>query len=110
MKPNWTVTPEKINEALRRIIETANPVQVYLFGSAARNPSSARDADFLIVLGRGRTDRKDVVKKLYPAMRGLFLSVDMIVVTEDVLDRYRDVCGYIYREALREGEIVYETA
>lgn len=32
-QPLWAVTPEKIAEAVRRIVEAAHPVRVILFGS-----------------------------------------------------------------------------
>ncbi|MBU4200219.1 MAG: nucleotidyltransferase domain-containing protein [Verrucomicrobia bacterium] len=45
----WAVTPEKIAEAMRRIVEAVHPVRVILFGSQARG-NAGRDSDLDIMI------------------------------------------------------------
>ena len=48
-EPLWAVTPDKIEEAVRRIAEAANPLKVILFGSRARGSASPEsDLDLLV--------------------------------------------------------------
>jgi len=49
MSVAWAVTPEKIDAAVKRIVEVARPRKVILFGSAVRR-EAGRDSD-LDVLG-----------------------------------------------------------
>jgi hypothetical protein len=42
-KPDWAITPDKI-DAVRRIVETAHPQKVILFGSVLELGLSCRSA------------------------------------------------------------------
>lgn len=49
-EPLWAVTPDKIEEVVRRIAEAAKPLKVILFGSRARGAASAEsDLDLLVI-------------------------------------------------------------
>ncbi len=43
-EPLWAVTPEKIDEAVRRIVGQAKPLRIIVFGSHARGDATA-DSD-----------------------------------------------------------------
>jgi len=47
-QPLWTATPEKIAEAVRRIVAAVSPVRIILFGSQARG-EGGRDSDVDLV-------------------------------------------------------------
>jgi hypothetical protein len=44
------------------------------------------------------------------ALAGIGVPKDIILVTPDEVERYRDVVGTIIYPALREGRILYECA
>ncbi len=49
---SWGVTPEKVEAAVRKIIEVARPAKVILFGSYVRDKTDINsDVDFLVVTG-----------------------------------------------------------
>src|SRR5438128_28790 len=47
---SWLVTPEKLNEAVKRIVEAAHPRKIILFGSQARGTATEdSDADLMVI-------------------------------------------------------------
>jgi len=58
----WAVTPERIQEAMRRIVQTAHPRAVLLFGSHARGDAKPHsDIDLGERLLRGGAGWEDAV-------------------------------------------------
>lgn len=109
-EPSWLVTPEKIDEAVRRIVDVAHPSRVILFGSAAKGATHRdSDADFLVVLQRTDKPRQESVR-IRRALYGLDMPVDILVVDEERLRGLADSPGLVYREALRHGRVLYNRA
>lgn len=109
-QPLWAATPEKIAEAVRRIVEAASPVRVILFGSQARG-EAGRDSDVdLVVVERSVDNRYAEMVRLRQVLRGLILPVDILVIGAQDFDAWADTPGSIYRTARLEGRILYETA
>lgn len=109
-QPLWAVTPEKITEAVRRIVETAHPVRVILFGSRARD-DAGQDSDVdIIVVEREVSNRYAEIARLMETLRGLILPVEILVISERDFDYWSNVPGSVYREAKREGKALYEAA
>ncbi len=97
----------QLPEVIRRIVEVAQPERIILFGSAARGacgPNS--DLDLLVIKG-GRFDRGKLIEELYLRMYGVGVPVDLIVVTPQEVERYRDTHALIIKPALRDGREVY---
>ncbi len=111
MTPVWAITPEKIKQAVRKIVDFEQPKRVILFGSAARGETTINsDADFLIVTrDEVESPRKESVR-IRQALRGLSMPMDILVISEKRLEELGDQPGLIYREALRTGKVVYEAA
>ena len=108
--PPWLVTPEKIDAAVRCIVEVARPNRVILFGSAARGETHRdSDADFLVVLRDADHPRQESVR-IRRALGGINMPVDIVVVSEERLRSLGDRPGLIYQEALRRGRVLYDRA
>jgi HEPN domain-containing protein/predicted nucleotidyltransferase len=106
---DWSVTPEKIDEAVRRLVEVAQPSRIILFGSAARGELHEHsDVDLLVVLPEEPESVREVGKRLDQAVTGIRMSKDILVVSEDRLAELGDRPSLVYREALREGRVIYE--
>jgi len=110
VEPIWAATPEKIQEAVRRIVETAHPVKVILFGSRARNEAAAQSDVDLLVVERELPDRYAEMVRLNKVLRGLLLAVDLLVIGEEDFREWADTPGSVYYAAQREGRVLYEAA
>ena len=111
MSKAWAITPKKIQAAVERVVKVSHPRQVILFGSAAcgrkRTPN---DIDLLIVSRRDvESPRKESVR-IRRALRGIMMPMDILVISEQRLCELAHQPGLVYREALREGRVVYEAA
>ena len=99
-----------IDDAIKRIVEQFHPTKIILFGSHARGsvgPDS--DVDLLVVMDvKGSKRRQSVEIDL--ALSDRTFPLDLIVVTPEEFEKYRDVVGHIVYPAIREGKVLYATA
>src|SRR5438105_2644985 len=101
------VKRQVLGDVIRRVVEAAQPNQIILFGSAARGemgPNS--DLDLLVIKG-GKFDRGRLTTAIYRHLAGADAAVDVVVVTPEEVERYRDTPCLVICPALREGKIVY---
>lgn len=111
MTPLWTITPEKIKEAVQKIVDFEQPKRVILFGSAARGTTNIHsDVDFLVVTRDevGSPRRESV--RIRQALGSVSMPMDILVISEKRLKELGDRPGLVYREALRNGKVVYDAA
>ncbi len=109
-QPLWAITPEKIAEAVRRIVAAASPVRVILFGSAVRDEAGPDSDIDLIVVERDVSDRYAETVRLHRALRGLILPVDILVIADRDFEEWATTSGSVYRTASKEGKVLYEAA
>ena len=94
-------------EIIRRIVQVAAPERIVLFGSAARGEAGP-DSDLdLLVIKPGQYHRGRLTDAIYRCLIGVNEAVDVIVVTPEDVERYRDAPGLVIAPALREGRVVY---
>jgi uncharacterized protein len=99
-----------IREAVDRIAARFRPDRIILFGSHARGQAGPdSDADLLVIMSVQGSKRQQAVQ-IDLALEGIPIPVDLIVVTPEEVEKYRDTTGTIIREAVREGKILYERA
>ena len=111
MTPLWIITPEKIREAVRKIVDFEQPRRIILFGSAARGDTNIHsDVDFLVVTkGEVESPRKESVR-IRQALESVSMPMDILVISEKQLKELGDQPGLVYREVLRTGKVVYDAA
>lgn len=101
------VSDQILDEIKRRIVETAQPRRIILFGSAVRGemgPNS--DLDVLVVIPPG-VHRRATARSIYRNLIGVGVAVDIIVVTEQDIERYKDHIGMVIKPALEQGRLIY---
>jgi uncharacterized protein len=109
MQASWTITPEKIDAAIKRIVSVAHPRKVILFGSVvAGKPDIHSDVDILVVTGDEIESSRQESVRIRRALRGISMPMDILVIPEKRLQELADQPGLVYREAVRHGQIVYE--
>jgi predicted nucleotidyltransferase len=93
-----------------RIVGLFKPERIILFGSHSRGEGSAdSDADLLVVMNVDGSKRQQAVQ-IDLALEGIPMPADIIVAAPEDLERYRDCIGSIIREALQEGQVLYDRA
>jgi predicted nucleotidyltransferase len=98
---------DALAEIVRRIVRIAAPERIVLFGSAARGETGpANDLDLLVVKA-GRYHRGRLTEEIYLNLIGVGHAVDVVVVTPEDVDRYRDAPALVIAPALREGRVIY---
>lgn len=101
---------KELPEITRRIIETANPDKVILFGSHARGDASPNsDLDLLVIVPGINHLRQESIR-VRRALRGLLIPVDIVMATPEQIARLGNTAGLVYRDALAEGKVLYERA
>ena len=104
-----TQIPEQdIRDIVRRIVQAADPERILLFGSAARGamgPNS--DLDLLVIKG-GDYDRSAAERDIYRSLRDIKYAKDVVLVTPDEVEKYRDCFAVVICPALRDGKVVYD--
>ena len=107
----WQVTNEKVWQAVERIVEAARPRKVVLFGSYVRGTMHRdSDLDILVVTAEEVENPRKESVRIRRALRGIGMPMDILVVSEERLSACGDAPGLVYREALRDGRIVYDSA
>lgn len=101
-----TLTEEILQEIIRRVVEIAHPERIILFGSAARGEMNANSDVDLLVIKSGQFDGR-LVGDIYVNLHGIGQAVDVVLVTPEQVERYRDTHCLIIAPALREGREVY---
>ena len=105
-----TLSPEIIEEIVKRVTSAVHPLRVVLFGSAARGEMGPEsDVDLLIVVQDG-TSRRDASRKAFRALSGLGIPKDVIVVTESDVKEFGENPSLVIKPALEEGREVYHAA
>ena len=94
-------------EMVRRVVQVAHPNQVILFGSAARNEMSHNsDVDLLVVV-ENTAHRRRLAQAIYRSLVGVGFAADIVVITTQDLERYRENPYTVIRPALEEGRVIY---
>ncbi len=101
-----TAQQRVLDEIIRRIVQVAAPEQIILFGSAARGEvGPGSDIDLLVV--KSGAHRRRTAQTIYMNLYGVGRAVDVIVVTPEDVERYRNSCAVVIEPALREGRVIY---
>ena len=99
-----------IAEMVRRIVERFHPDRIILFGSHARGtPDPNSDVDLLVVMQPQGSKRRRAVE-IHGLLAGMGIPKDVIVVTPEEFEAYRDAPGTVIKTAWQEGKIMHDRA
>lgn len=104
------LNPRILENLIQRVVETAHPLRILLFGSAARGdmgPDS--DLDVLVVVPDG-VHRRRTAQAIYRNLSGLGIAKDIVVVTETDVHEHGGNPSLVLYPALHEGREVYHAA
>ncbi|MBN1935791.1 MAG: nucleotidyltransferase domain-containing protein [Anaerolineae bacterium] len=95
-----------LNEIVRRIVDVAQPEQIILFGSAARDEAGP-DSDIDLLVVKSGIHRRRLAQAIYTRLWGVAQAVDVLVVTPEDIERYKHSFAVVIEPALREGKVLY---
>jgi len=104
-----SISETLLNEIVRRVVDTAQPERVILFGSAARGEMGPNSDVDLLVIKRGKFDQGKLTEDIYQSLYGVGQAVDVIVVTDEQVEKHRETYWMVIAPALREGREVYHS-
>ena len=89
------------------IVKAVEPECIILFGSAARGEMRA-DSDLDVLVVKDGRHYRDVARAVYMCVPADTRAVDVVVATNDDIDRHRDKPYFVIQPALRDGRVLYE--
>jgi predicted nucleotidyltransferase len=106
---NKNTTP-KLSEIVKRLVETYQPLRIYLFGSCARGDTGPdSDYDLMMVVPDDAPPERKRAKLAYDCLWGTGAAADVIVWTADRFTRRSLVVTSLPATVLREGRLLYDT-
>lgn len=102
---------DALPEIVRRLVATAQPERIILFGSwatGANKPDS--DLDLLVIesepFGKERSRLREI-GRLERALGRLPYPTDILVYSRDEVERWRSSPNHVIAQALKEGTEIY---
>ena len=103
------INSNQIEDVKYRLIKEFNPKKIYIFGSYAwGQPNEDSDLDIMIIIDKIE-DRIKTMRNGIKALRGLKISKDLIVETEEEFKNYSRKNYRIENEILKKGVLIYES-
>lgn len=96
-----------LEEIIQRVVAVAQPERIILFGSAARETMGPHSDVDLLVVKSGEFDQGHVLGDIYVNLHGVGQAVDIVLVTPEQLERYKNTHCLVIAPALREGKEIY---
>jgi len=101
------INPRVLADIVARVVKVARPDKVILFGSGARGEMKG-DSDLdLLVIKRGRFHRGRLLETIYLNLHGVGSAVDVVLVTPQEVERYRECPYLVIAPAVKDGKVVY---
>jgi len=103
-----SLSDELVREIVRRIVDTAQPDKVIMFGSHARGDARPNsDVDVLVIKPSDEPRYRRSVP-LYVALADLPVEVEVMVYTPEEVAEWSEVPQAFVTTAVREGKTIYE--
>ncbi len=97
-----------VRDIVRRIVETAQPEKVILFGSQARGDARPNSDFDVLVIKQSDEPRHRRSVPLYVALADLPVEVEVMVYTPEEVEEWSEVPQAFVTTAVREGTTIYE--
>jgi len=102
------ITKKTINEVVKRLVKTYDPLEIYLFGSYAwGHPTEESDLDVLVIVDKTEQSPYERPIRGHLALVGMMISKDLKVYTKDeFFRRSKDKSSLSYK-IKHEGKHLY---
>lgn len=106
-----SVTRKQLDLIAKAIVQVSHPLKIILFGSRARgNANEHSDIDILVIGERSSApwSRSRLVGDMRRSLPNLNVPVDILFFTPEEMTRWGSTTNHVIREALDEGDVIYE--
>ena len=97
-----------LRDIVRRIVDTAQPDKVILFGSQARGDARPNSDFDVLVVKQSDEPRYRRSVPIYAALADLPVEVEVLVYTPEEIEDWSGVPQAFITTAVREGKTIYE--
>ena len=105
------ISKSEIQEAVKRLADTYQPLTIYLFGSYAwGKPHSESDLDFMLVIPENIESTFELRRKGNRALAGIGFSVDFLFNSPTSFNLRAEHPSSLEHKIKKEGKIVYDTS
>jgi len=102
------LSPETLEEIVRRLVEALHPVGIYLFGShAGGSPNADSDVDLLVVVEETNVPNAELEHRGHMSLWGLRTPTDVIVCTTREMEKWARVPCNLLHTVSEKGRLVY---
>ncbi|WP_148231202.1 nucleotidyltransferase domain-containing protein [Desulfobacca acetoxidans] len=97
-----------LEEIIRRLIESYEPLRIYLFGSQARGDSGPdSDYDLMVIVPDNAPTERRRSRLAYHSLWGIGTAADILVWTQSAFDSRTHLVASLPATILREGKLLY---
>ena len=108
-KTNSEELSKILDEIVKRILFVVQPKRIILFGSSATGMlHRGSDIDIAVIVDEC-ISKKKLSMDIYMALAGIGVPIDIIVLKESELDRYKNIKGTVLPEIVRYGRAIYQS-
>ncbi len=108
MKAGITSEDPALDEIVRRLVASYQPLEVYLFGSKARGDSGPdSDYDLLVVVPDDAPPERRRSRLAYEVLRGTGRAADVLVCTRSYFEPRRSLKASLPGTVVREGRLLH---
>ena len=101
-------TPEQIQAIVSKIVETAKPQKVILFGSYAYGtPNKDSDLDILVIKETDLSNR-EVSAEIYGSLYGFMVPMDILVYKPKEVEHWAPEPLAFITNIISKGKVLYE--
>ena len=93
-----------------KLVQAAHPKRIILFGSQARGDAAAHSDFDIMVVEEKPADRFAEMVRLNRLIRSFDIAVDLLVVSDEKFQYWRETPGNVYYEAATGGQVLYQAA
>jgi uncharacterized protein len=104
------ISDDIIVEVTKRLVQTYNPIAIYLFGSYAWGaPTEESDLDLLVVVEQDNKTLCERIDAGYDALWGLGIPKDILVFTKSEFEQKAAQRTSLCHRIKKEGKLIYGT-
>jgi len=107
---NTVAVKSQIDEIVSKITDYIHPERIILFGSFAQGTANEdSDLDLLVIVPDSSLPRYKRSVPIYKMLSGYNFSKDILVYTQQEIDKYKDIQNTFVYEVLNTGRVVYSS-